>query len=128
MYACKMYEILNRIFTIIVYALHYLSTISVKFMIMPLVLLIDPGVVSEVEHNEPPSQKMKLDYGKLSDFHYAVKCSNFSPYTCKSEVDCQLYKYGQFFDNSIKTFNLHEDSLIKEIAYEYLLFWRVVVF
>ena len=93
MYVCKMYEILNRIFTIIVYALHHLSNIPVKFMIMPLVLLIDPGVVSEVEHSEPPSQKMKLDYGNLSDFHYAVKCSNFSPYTCKSKVDCQFYKY-----------------------------------
>ena len=123
MYVCKMYEILSRIFTIIVYALHYLSNIPVKFMITPLVLLIDPGVVSEVEHSEPPSQKMKLEYGNLSDFHYAVKCSNFSPYTCTSmKVDCQ------FFDNSIKTFNFHEDSLIKEIVYEFLLFWRVVVF
>ena len=29
-------------------------------MIMSFVLLIDPSVVSEVEHNEPPSQKRKL--------------------------------------------------------------------
>ena len=59
-----MYEILNRLFTIIVCALHYLSNIPVKFMIMPLALLIDPGsAVSEVEHSEPPSQKRKLDNG-----------------------------------------------------------------
>ena len=37
-----------------------LFNIQVKFMIMPLVLLIDPGVVSEVEHSELPSQKRKL--------------------------------------------------------------------
>ena len=41
----------------------YLSNIQVKFMIVPLVLLIDPGVVSEVEHSEPPSQKRKSDDG-----------------------------------------------------------------
>ena len=41
----------------------YLSDALVKFMIMPFVLLIDPGVVSEGEHSEPPSQKRKLDDG-----------------------------------------------------------------
>ena len=66
----------------------YLSNIPMKFMIIPFVLLIDPGFFSEVEHSEPPSQKRKLDYGNLSDFYYAVKCSNISPYTCKSRVDC----------------------------------------
>ena len=30
---------------------------------MPLVLLVDPGVVSEGEHSEPPSQKRKSDNG-----------------------------------------------------------------
>ena len=30
-----------------------------------------------------------------------------------------VLQYGWFFDNSIKTFNLHEDSLIKEIVYEF---------
>ena len=51
----------------------YLSNIPVKLMIMPLVLLIDPSVVSKGEHSEPPSQKRKLDDGiTLSDFHYAV--------------------------------------------------------
>ena len=51
----------------------YLSNIQVKFLIMPLVLLIDPCVVSKGDHNQPPRQKRKLDDGiTLSDFHYAV--------------------------------------------------------
>ena len=51
----------------------YLSNIQVKFLIMPLVLLIDHGVVSEGEHSEPPSQKKKSDNGNLNDFHnYAI--------------------------------------------------------
>ena len=37
MHVCKMYEVLNRLFTIIVCALHYLFNIPVKFMIMPFV-------------------------------------------------------------------------------------------
>ena len=41
----------------------YFSDIQMKFMIMLFVLLIDPGVVSEVEHSEPPSQKRKSDDG-----------------------------------------------------------------
>ena len=41
----------------------YLSDIQVKFMIVPLVLLIDPSVVSEVEHSEPLSKKRKSDDG-----------------------------------------------------------------
>ena len=88
MHVCKMYEIFNRIFTITAYALRYLSNIPVKFVIMPLVLLIDHGFIPEVEHCEPPNHKRKLDYGNLSDFHYGAKCSNFSPYTCESRVDC----------------------------------------
>ena len=36
---------------------------------MPLVLLIDHGVVSERGHSEPPSQKRKSDNGNLNDFH-----------------------------------------------------------
>ena len=41
----------------------YLSNIQVKFLIMPLVLLIDSGVVSEGEYSEPPRQKRKSDNG-----------------------------------------------------------------
>ena len=56
--------------------LHYLCTIcqtlSMKFLIISLDLLIDHGVVSEGEHSEPPSQKKKSDNGNPSDFHYAV--------------------------------------------------------
>ena len=54
-----MYEILNITFIIIVCALLQLSDIQVNFMIIPFVLLIDPGVVSEVEHSKLPSQKRK---------------------------------------------------------------------
>ena len=64
MHVCKIHEILNRIFTIIFCALHvFFYNIQVKFMIVPLVLLIDPCVVSEKEHSEPPCQKRKLDDG-----------------------------------------------------------------
>ena len=63
MYVCKIYEILSIPFTIIVCALLQLSNIQVKFMIIPFVLLLDPGFVSEVKHSKLPSQKRKLDYG-----------------------------------------------------------------
>ena len=63
MHECKMYEILNITFTIIVCALLRLSNIQVNFMIIPFVLRIDPGVVSEVEHSKLPSQKRKSDDG-----------------------------------------------------------------
>ena len=49
----------------------YLSNIQVKFLIMPLVLLIDHGVVSEGEHSDPPSQKRKSDNGNP----YLVICT-----------------------------------------------------
>ena len=58
-----MYEILNITFTIIVCALLQLSDIQVNFMIIPFLLLIDSGVVSEVEHSKLPSQKRKSDDG-----------------------------------------------------------------
>ena len=60
---CKIYGILNRIFTIIVCAHMYLPNIQVKFLIMPLVLLVDHGAVSEGEHSDPPSQKRRSDNG-----------------------------------------------------------------
>ena len=70
---------------------------------MPLVLLIDHGVVCEGEHSEPPSQKRKSDNGNLNDFHnyyiyyifYIIYYINFSLYMqCTSKFNnCQLYKY-----------------------------------
>ena len=52
----------NRIFTTSFIAL-FVCYLQVKFLIMPLVLLIDRGVVSEGEHSDPPSQKRKSDNG-----------------------------------------------------------------
>ena len=52
----------NRIFTTSFITL-FVRYLQVKFLIMPLVLLIDHGVVSEGEHSDPPSQKRKSDNG-----------------------------------------------------------------
>ena len=52
----------NRIFTTSFIAL-FVRYLQMKFLIMPLVLLIDHGVVSEGEHSDPPSQKRKSDNG-----------------------------------------------------------------
>ena len=59
----------------------------------------------------------------LSDFHYAIiYMYDHIPIlvsTSTFKADCLFYKYSQFVNNRIKTFNSHEDSLIKEIVYEF---------
>ena len=83
----------NRIFTtsFIVLFVHYLPNLQMKFMIMHLVLLIDPGVVSEGKHIEPPNQKRRSDNGKFEDFHnYIISISVSTIIFVSNDILCSF--------------------------------------